>query len=444
MRRAFALLFGLMVAGATGCQDAPVAPDGDAGGIRTGTPGVAPGLATAGRSLTGAALGEAYSASGQVSWSGDGMGTLGTSGDVTIVKPVGANVRHAELLTASTGFSSFQIPNGTMSLEGTPVSWSGVVPGPINNFNHRADVTNIVKQLLDPLGPGAYDLTISEGGSSGNIDGSALYVVYNDPNVFTDHSVHIMFGSQSTSGENFRIFFLTPFNHPGIAQMSLAIGFGFQPNAQFSNVEVNGSRVTSCAGGQDDGGSSNGALVTVGGEGDSFGNPGPGCSESGGPRSDDELYDLTPFIPNGANFIDVFTNNPSDDDDIFGALLYMSPPGSVTPTEGPPPPPPDDDDDDEEEEPSTCKGNLLATMDGLISALTPLVGQFQSAGFTIQVLELFLIPRVESLSNDQIASFISSGAWGQIVTAFRAIFGSNHPIVLGMELLADRCGAVQT
>lgn len=441
MRHAFALLIGLMVAGATGCQDAPVAPDGDGGGIRSGTPGVAPGLATAGRSLTGAALGEAYSASGQVSWSGDGMGTTGTSGTVTIVKPVGANVRRAELLTASRGFSNFQIPNGAMSLEGTPISWDGVVPGPINNFNHRADVTNIVKPLLDPFGPGAFDLTISEGATSSNIDGSALYVVFNDPNVFTDHSVHVMFGSQSTSGENFRIFFITPFNHPGIAQLSLAIGFGFQPGGQFSNVEVNGARVTSCAGGQDDGASSNGALVTVGGEGDSFGNPGPGCSEAGGPRSDDELYDLTPFIPNGANFIDVFTNNPSDDDDIFGALLYISPPGSVNPTEGPPPAPPNGDDDDDEE-PSTCKGNLLASMDGIVSALQPLVGQFQSAAFTIQLLETFLIPRVENLQNDQIANFISSPMWGNVITAFRAIFGSNHPIVLGLELLADQCGAV--
>ena len=57
-----------------------------------------------------------------------------------------------------------------------------------------------------------------------------------------------------------------------LADMGLGISFSSQPG-QNSNVEVNGTRVTSSAGGQDDGGNENGALITVGGLDDSNDNP---------------------------------------------------------------------------------------------------------------------------------------------------------------------------
>ena len=68
----------------------------------------------------------------------------------------------------------------------------------------------------------------------------------------------------------------------------MGISYGFQADGQFSSVTVNGTRVTSSAGNFDDGTAGNGALVTVGGVGDSLTNPpDPFNSDD---TTDDELY----------------------------------------------------------------------------------------------------------------------------------------------------------
>lgn len=55
--------------------------------------------------------------------------------------------------------------------------------------------------------------------------------------------------------------------------MSLGISYGFQGSFQYSTVTVNDRPMTTSAGGQDDGEEANGALITVGGVGDSPDNP---------------------------------------------------------------------------------------------------------------------------------------------------------------------------
>jgi hypothetical protein len=95
-------------------------------------------------------------------------------------------------------------------------------------------------------------------------------------------------------------------------------------------VEVNGSRLTTDAGGQDDGGvgQGNGWLITAGGVGDSNNNPiDPNNYNASTPLMDDELYSLLPFVNNGDNSISVYTANPSNDDDILFAALFL---GSAT------------------------------------------------------------------------------------------------------------------
>jgi hypothetical protein len=117
--------------------------------------------------------------------------------------------------------------------------------------------------------------------------------------------------------------------------MSLGIGFGFQTSNvanQVSRVDVNGVRLTSSAGGQDDGAPANGALLTVGGLDDTNANPPPFASPAGvGFRIDDELYDLKPFTATGDVLITVHSDNPSNDDNIFFAGFFLSVEGSVTP-----------------------------------------------------------------------------------------------------------------
>src|SRR4029077_12273755 len=89
-------------------------------------------------------------------------------------------------------------------------------------------------------------------------------------------------------------------------------------------VEVNGTRVSTSAGGQDDGESANGALLTVGGIDDSNANPtDPQSGPNGDFRQDDELYDLRPFVTVGTSTISVFTRNPSNDDNIFFAAFAL-------------------------------------------------------------------------------------------------------------------------
>ncbi len=93
--------------------------------------------------------------------------------------------------------------------------------------------------------------------------------------------------------------------------MSLGSGFSFQfgqpghicGGDQFSIVDVNNARMTSCAGNFDDGYRGNGGLITVGGVGDSTNNPAdPNSSNSG---EDDELYNLDPFLAQGATSIEI-------------------------------------------------------------------------------------------------------------------------------------------
>jgi hypothetical protein len=52
-------------------------------------------------------------------------------------------------------------------------------------------------------------------------------------------------------------------------------------------------------------------------------------NDAAGARSDDELYNLGPFIPEGSSTVEVVTRNPSNDDNIFLVLLYLNPPGTV-------------------------------------------------------------------------------------------------------------------
>lgn len=268
---------------------------------------------------------------GLISVSIDGMGTNAQTGTIQVNKPVGATVKAAYLMAASTGFSGYQIPNGQVLLSGAPVTFTNHVASSISSHNYFTDVTTIVKGAIDAAAPGTINLTISEGNASSNIDGEVLAVIFNDPNQTQTNTVVLMFGAQNIAGDTFAIGLADPVNlsNPNLAiDMSLGISFGYQQGggSQYSQVDVNGQRLTTSAGGEDDGEAANGALITVGGIGDSNANPAnPNATPNGtdGPRSDDELYNLLPFVQNGDTSINVFTKNPSTDDNIFFAALSV-------------------------------------------------------------------------------------------------------------------------
>jgi hypothetical protein len=271
---------------------------------------------------------------GLVSISVDGVGITTTMGTVDVEKPAGATVRSAYLSAASTGFSAIMIPDGDILLEGVGVTWSTVLSNSISSYNHWADVTSIVKPIVDAAPAGTTSLDITETNSD-EVDGSILAVIFDDPNQTTNNTIVLLFGAQDIAGDTFAVGLAEPINTGDpdlLLDMGLGISFGCQgsdacgdPNAQVSQVDVNTMRMSSSAGGQDDGEVANGALLTVGGLGDSNANPpDPFSDPQGDTRYDDELYNLIPFVNNGDTSIDVFTVNPSADDNIFFAYMVLN------------------------------------------------------------------------------------------------------------------------
>jgi hypothetical protein len=286
---------------------------------------------------------------GQISLSLDGMGTLGPSGMIQVDKPAGATVGMAILFSATIpSFAGETIPDGTISLGGTPVNWDdshafAFFGGFFTGMSYHADVTSIVAPIVDAAPAGLVDIDVVEGPTSGVIDGEILAVIFDDPNQTTENTVALLFGGQKVEGDQFFISLADPIDtgDPPLAlDMSLGISFGKQPSLprQFSVVDVNGMRLTRSAGGQDDGIGmvpSNGALITVGGIGDSNDNPPNPNAFPFGPRSDDELYSLLPFVEDSDQLILVETDNPSDDDNIFVAAFFLTVEAQVTTTEPP-------------------------------------------------------------------------------------------------------------
>jgi hypothetical protein len=263
------------------------------------------------------------------------------------VKPSpAATVRQADLFCATVPFSSTPV-NGEVQVNGTPVTWDQIIPSALPSaFNARDDVTATVKPVGDAAPPGLVTFTITENPTF-KYDGCILKVIWNDPTT-TQNSILVFFGAQTTTGDTFVINFAQPLSPAAFLtplEFSLGISFGFQPGPQFSQVDVNGMRLTTSAGGQDDGQSANGALITAGGTGDTTGNPPPTAPPTAPNVPDDELYDLRPFAQVGDTSMTIFTLNPSNDDNIFVANLFLRNVTVVGPE--PPPCPPNDDDDND-------------------------------------------------------------------------------------------------
>lgn len=253
----------------------------------------------------------------------DGWGSVSNSGTLQADTPNGAEVLKAYLYASSVWSNSVY----DVSLAGNLLTvGSGTILAPDVNpaTTVRWDVTSIMKPLIEGTN-GLQSFNISE--SSGN-DGAVLVVVYKHSTTAGGTSF-ILDGELATTGDSTKVSFAEPYNS-GDMIMSMGISYGFQPTGQVTLVDVTTSssakrRLTSCAGGQDDGESNNGALITVGGIGDSAENPDPDCSGNSGPYIDDELYNLAlgnavdpePFIKPGDTWITLDTVNPTNDDNVF-------------------------------------------------------------------------------------------------------------------------------
>ena len=254
---------------------------------------------------------------GNVGYSSDGFGSTAQSGTISASVPVGSTVLGAYLYTGFFGGGAGI--GGT--LNGNTVAYGPVVPNSTaccSIGSARADVTSIIKPIIDGGAGGIYNFTVTE--SSSGQDGEALIVVYSNPSLPVA-TFGLLDGFASVTGDTTSINFATPLNpaDPGFfAEMFL--GINFSCCGQRSTVTVNGTTITVNAGNNDDGVGSlaNGQLITVGGFDDPYSPLMPSYTD------DHEKYNLVGQINNGDTSITVNTSNASADDNIFVAGFYVS------------------------------------------------------------------------------------------------------------------------
>jgi len=278
---------------------------------------------------------------GKVYMSEDAIGTNDPAGGPVLVqkRDASATVEAAYLLAAGT--PDYSIQDGDITLNGTSLSFPAA-NNVTDNFGVNSvwtDVTSIVKPVVDSAPVGNVSFTAAEPSNTQDIDGEILAVIMQDPDLPTDNTVSFEFGALNTNGDTYSIGLAQPLNldNPNLAlTMSIGDSFSYQgppATGQYSVISVNGTTLTSSAGGNDDSACKydnpqdfancgDGELITVGGIGDSTANPpDPNATDSdcagGPPRCDDELYSLLPFVHNGDTSITVNTSNPSGDDNIF-------------------------------------------------------------------------------------------------------------------------------
>jgi len=248
-----------------------------------------------------------------------------TDGVVQADIPVGAQIYRAYLYSASVWDDPlYDVQFEGMTLISDAASRLDVGAKNTNvTSENRWDVTGLVNAKVGG-GSGLFDFTVCE---LGYLDGEILSVIYSIPTEAVK-TVMIFDGELSTTGDSFNVNLSPAFDGSDII-MSLGISFSHQAS-QYTIVNVNGQRLTSSAGGEDDGFAQNGGLITAGGIGDSIANPiDPFAGPGGNPRYDDELYNLAPFLNIGDNLISIDTLNPSHDDNVFFVGFEIPEPATV-------------------------------------------------------------------------------------------------------------------
>jgi hypothetical protein len=263
----------------------------------------------------------------------DGLGQVGGGGTIQAEVPAGSTVVQAYLYGAYTyNADNPSEADRTISIDGTNnvlTTLPGGVPDPTTPMaTARADIT---AQVAAKVGSGGGITNFTVDNDPASLEGVALVVIYSNPSLPVT-TIAVLDGESLFAGDSFTFNFSTPLevDRPGFSA-TLAVGSGFSyqvvdghacAGSQSSLIDVNAQRVSSCAGNYDDGVGANGALITVGGVGDSTDNPEDPMATNTG--TDDELYNLVPFLKNGDPSITVATTNASQDDNLFLAVLKVT------------------------------------------------------------------------------------------------------------------------
>jgi uncharacterized repeat protein (TIGR02543 family) len=159
-----------------------------------------------------------------------------------------------------------------------------------------------------------------------------LTVVWNNPTETTGTTL-VQFGHAETVGESTTIHFPAITQVASVDSLSLGIGWTIQnqpyatSNEGYSFIKVATSSnptlqvLSDYAGGCDDSTPcADGQYLTVGGSGDSNDNPAGAWASN---RSDDELYNVAPFLQVGDTSLTINSLNPRGDDTIFMLVLNL-------------------------------------------------------------------------------------------------------------------------
>jgi hypothetical protein len=277
-----------------------------------------------------------YVFNGHGGFSSDGLGQVEAGGTIQADVPAGSTVQKAFLYGTYYFDPAPVLADRTIDFDGTMVEMaqiSGPVSGCCQLSTTRADVT---AQVAAKVGGGGGVTNFTVNTDPVTLDGVALVVVYANA-AQPENTIALLDGSASTTGDTATFLLASPLDKtvPGFqATMALGSGFSYQGvdghvcgGGQYSIVDVNSQRLTSCAGNYDDGAGFNGSLITVGGVGDSTNNPADPNSQTG---EDDELYNLEPFLAQGATSIEIKSSNPSDNDNLFLAVISIAAKATVT------------------------------------------------------------------------------------------------------------------
>jgi hypothetical protein len=232
-------------------------------------------------------------------------------------------------MTAATGSYAHYIEDGEIRINGHRVVWEKSLRNAVGSWNALADVTRLIKTTIDAAPPGRVLVDIAEDQSE-LIDGVVLVIVFEDPNALPDNDVALFFGAHGTRRDSFVINLPKPVPANFINrryELGVGISFGLQSSEirdQYTIIDINGQRVTTSAGGPDDGSPTPGALLTVGGVDDHSSNPEDPHALPQNLLSDDEFYDLRPFLREGDTIILVATASPSSEENLFFASFFAT------------------------------------------------------------------------------------------------------------------------
>lgn len=283
---------------------------------------------------TDLALQEMFAVYGNLNYSIDGLGINGDrDGEIQVEKAAGDDMVAAFLMAATVGLP---VTPPDLTLNGETVAFTHSADETASEFgftNYFADVSSLIADDVAAAAPGIMDFTVNEGTFGGIIEGTALVVIFENDDA-TMASFILNFGTANPLGDTFTLSY-DALTVPQTDNLIMSLGSAYSYGSdQGSTVSVNGNELADKSGhfddcdefvsGDEDGNNwtcNDGALITVGGIGDSTANPTLGGDWA--TTSDDELYSLSSFVTAGDTSVSVLTQNASVDDNIFFAGFYL-------------------------------------------------------------------------------------------------------------------------